>query len=103
MRSLEVHVLETETDVALALSSGVLLPEQMVMTECSDCEDLVGLRASRFEPFVVVIDEHDQDWTVCSDCARPIVDYVNAYFPPTVESYYGNPFVEDELEPFDLE
>jgi hypothetical protein len=101
MRSLELHVIESETDIQLALSSGVLLPEQMVMTECSDCEDLIGLRASSFEPFVVVIDEHDQDWTVCGDCARPIVDYVNAYFPPTVESYYLAPFIDEELDPFD--
>lgn len=101
MRSLEVHVLESETDIDLALSSGVLLPEQMVMTDCSDCDGRVGYGAASFEPFVVVIDEHDQDWTVCADCARPIVDYVNAYFPPTVESYYGSPFIEEDLEPFD--
>jgi hypothetical protein len=26
---------------------------------------------------------------LCEDCASPIVDYVDAFFPPVVKSHFG--------------
>lgn len=94
MRSLEVHVFETETDLDDALRSGVALPEQLAMTECQECEELTGICDFGFEPFVVVIDENDRDWALCYECASPMLDYVDAFFPPVTRSH----FVMDDEE-----
>lgn len=97
MRSLEVHVFETEQDVDIAIQSGTALPEQIAQTSCLECEGALGYSSlDGFEPFVFVIDENDQDWVVCIECASPIVDYVDAFFPPIVTSR----FTSEDLEYF---
>lgn len=90
MRSLEVHYFETERDLELALTSGLILPEQLIVTDCSECKDKLCYSnpTCDFEPFVLVVDENDQDWVVCEDCASPILDYVDAFFPPVVKSHF---------------
>jgi hypothetical protein len=90
MRSLEVHYFETERDLTLALGSGLVLPEQLASTDCSECEDKVCYSdpVCEFTPFVLVVDENDQDWVVCEPCASPILDYVDAFFPPVVRSHF---------------
>lgn len=96
MRSLEVHVFETEDDVDIAIQSGTALPEQIASTKCIDCDGSVGYESlDGFEPFVFVIDENDQDWVVCSDCASPIIDYVDAFFPPVTKSHFIHEDPED--------
>lgn len=99
MRSLEVHHFQTEQDLELALTSGLVLPEQLVATDCSDCNKKLGYSgAGTFKPFVFVLDENDQDWIVCETCARPILDYVDAFFPPVVKSHFK--LDEDEYDIF---
>ena len=90
MRSLEVHYFETERDLSLALTSGLILPEQIAVTDCTECDDKLGYLDIRmkFTPFVLVVDENDQDWVVCAECASPILDYVDAFFPPVVKSHF---------------
>ncbi len=89
MRSLEVHVFETERDIDLALNAGIVLPEQLASSSCIQCADKIGYSAGpEFGPFVLVIDENDQDWLLCHECATPILNYVDAYFPPVVKSHY---------------
>ena len=63
MRSLEVHLLETDTDLGSALKAGLLLPEHLRETACSDCGESIGHANGEdsFEPFCVVIDETDRD------------------------------------------
>lgn len=98
MRSLEVHLFETEHDVDIAIQSGTALPEQIASTHCTECDQSVGYDGDHaFEPFVFVIDENDQDWVVCSECASPIIDYVDAFFPPVTKSYFADP---EEFELF---
>lgn len=96
MRSLELHLFETDQDVDLAIQSGTALPEQIASTICSECGGYVGFSGPEFEPFVFVIDENDQDWVVCTECAGPIVDYVDAFFPPVTKSH----FADEDLELF---
>lgn len=97
MRSLELHVFETEHDVDVAIQSGTALPEQIAKTSCSECDGCVGYSSlDGFEPFVFVIDENDQDWVVCTECAGPIIDYVDVFFPPVVSSRFHT----DDLEYF---
>lgn len=88
MRSLEVHLFETDTDLDNALRSGIVLPEQVAHTECVDCGEDVCYTNLDFCPFVLVIDENDQDWILCEDCASPILNYVDTYFPPVVKSHF---------------
>ncbi len=75
MRHLEIHVIETEHDVDLALQSGVLSLDRLDSTECVDCALPVGHASTAgFEPFAVVIDETDCDWAVCLECASPVTE-----------------------------
>jgi hypothetical protein len=76
MRALELHIIETASDVDLAIKAGLLEPHRLDYTSCSDCDDTVGHAATdeAFEPFCVVIDADDNDWVVCIDCASPITD-----------------------------
>lgn len=100
MRSLEVHLFETERDVDLAIESGTALPEQIAKTQCTECDGKLAYSSlDEFEPFVFVIDENDQDWVLCCDCASPIIDYVDAFFPPVVKSHFL-PVDDDELDYF---
>lgn len=103
MRSLEVHYFETERDLDLALTSGLVLPEQLARTGCVECSEKICYSSSIavFTPFVLVIDENDQDWTVCEDCSAPILDYVDAFFPPVVQSHFQKlALVDEELDFF---
>jgi hypothetical protein len=99
MRSLEVHYFETERDLSLALNSGLVLPEQLARTECAECKDKLCYSdvCSEFTPLVLIVDENDQDWIICDECASPMLDYVDVFFPPVVASHFDDP---DELEYF---
>ena len=90
MRSLEMHHFQTERDLSLALTSDLILPEQVAATQCIECEDRVCYsNGNEFIPFVLVVDENDQDWVVCEDCASPILDSVDSFFPPVVKSHFA--------------
>ena len=91
MRSLELHLFETDRDVDLAISSGTAFPEQLADTQCLECDGSTGNCVTGFEPFVLVIDENDQDWTLCFDCARPVLTYVDVFFPPVTRSRFLDP------------
>lgn len=97
MRSLEVHVFETDTDLDNALRAGIVFPEQIARTACVACDEPICYSTNHFEPFVLIIDENDQDWSLCEECASPIIDYVDAFFPPVVKSHFSNP---EELDYF---
>mgnify|MGYP000172570517 CR=1 FL=1 len=98
MRSLEVHYFETERDLSLALNSALILPEQLAITDCTECGAKLCYSdtACEFSPFVLVVDENDQDWTICHLCASPILSYVNTFFPPLVRSRFA--VVDDHIE-----
>jgi len=75
MRSLEVHVIETASDVESALTGGVLFPENLIDTSCSDClEGIAYSGLDDFSPFCVVIDENNRDWAICIDCSSSVID-----------------------------
>lgn len=93
MQHLEIHLIETEEDLDLALQSGILNISQADYTECVDCATEVGHAASDgFEPFAVIINEHDQDWPVCTECAAPVLYGALAMMPESYED-----LLEDDL------
>lgn len=98
MRSLEVHVFESEDDIDMAILSGTGLPEQLAFTTCAECHAPVGSFGGAFEIFVLVIDENDRDWLLCSDCAGPVLNHVDEYFPSVVQSRFLDH--DDDLEFF---
>lgn len=74
MRHIELHMLETDSDLDLALQAGLLEPEQLVSTVCSDCDEYVAHVGDEFIPFAVVLDDKDRVWFVCEDCSAPVTD-----------------------------
>lgn len=75
MRHLEIHVIETDRDIDLAVQAGLLELGQLTASVCVDCDEPVGHSASNgFRPFTIVLEEEDEDWAVCIDCASPVVD-----------------------------
>lgn len=100
MRSLELHFFEVERDLDLAIQSGSILPEQVASNKCQSCKGALGFGAVDFEPFIFVIDENDQDWTMCCECAGPILEYVDVFFPPVVRSHFAIDPDEEDLEFF---
>jgi hypothetical protein len=100
MRSLEVHHLQTEDDLELALTSGLILPEQVAATDCMECETLVCYSDTKnlFIPFLLVLDEDDQDWVLCEDCASPMLKFTDTFFPPAVASHFSESY--EDFEPF---
>lgn len=99
MRSIELHHFQTDRDVELALTSGLALPEQLAMTDCTECDARLcySVSDSNFVPFVLVIDESDQDWVLCEDCASPILTLTDTFFPPAVGSHFSD---YEDFEPF---
>lgn len=101
MRHLELHVLETETDIDLAIQAGLLNGEQLASADCSECGDLVGHDSSGFSGFAVVIDETDADWTLCLECAAPVIDNPLQYTATSFKlADLTETFDEDDLEQF---
>ena len=89
---------ETERDVEIAIRSGIVLPEQLASSRCIQCTEGVGYAGPGYLPFLLVIDENDQDWLLCTECAGPVFNYVDAFFPPLVGRTFA---ADDDLE--DLE
>lgn len=101
MRHLELHVLETETDIDLAIQAGLLNGEQLASAECAECGELVGHDSSGFIGFAVVIDETDTDWTLCLECVAPVVDSPLQYNATSFKlDDLSETFDEDDLEQF---
>ena len=74
MRHIEMHTIDSETDVLSAVSSG-LLDEHFPLTVCAACSDAVGSSAAsaNFVPYVVCLDE-DSRWYLCEECAEVVLD-----------------------------
>ena len=112
MRALELHIIETASDVDLAIKAGLLEPHRLDYSSCSDCEDSVGYLISddTFEPFVVVIDASDADWVVCINCASPITDgdLRKVVTPETIKEFTNkkkmlSSLVDDYIDEDDLD
>ena len=75
MRHIELHVIETDSDIQLALFAGVLSTDQLAITECDVCDETIGYstETDSFEQFVVVL-EADIEYSICTDCASPIIE-----------------------------
>lgn len=101
MQHFEVHLIETEYDIDLALQSGLLTVDQLDTPNCSECDNSVGHASGSFEMFAIVIDENDSDWPLCTECVGPLI--YNSIFDSSdsVEFLSGLELSnEDDLEEF---
>jgi hypothetical protein len=100
MRHIEVHVIESETDVATALSSGLLeVTDLDGDVQCNHCSEGVAYVDGEFVAFAVAIDELDEPWFVCLVCSEAVVEAEDV---PT--SSFEELFITDEeFDDFDLE
>lgn len=104
MQHLEVHVIESETDIDLALQAGVLTVDQLGHTQCLECATGVAYSGEDgFAAFAIVINEHNQDWSVCMQCAGPMVDqepYIEESYEALVDRDLEDPENFDEIDYF---
>lgn len=99
MQHLEIHVIETETDIDLSLQAGILTVDQLGHTQCVECATGVAYSGEEgFAAFAVVINEKNQDWPLCMQCAGPIVDQ-DPYIAESYEVLVDRDL--DDLENFD--
>lgn len=71
IRSVELHVVETEHDEHLADLAGLDLPGDGDV--CEHCEAVVGQVRGRFYQYVIALDERGC-WFFCVPCAGPTVE-----------------------------
>jgi hypothetical protein len=95
MRHIELHIIETASDVDAACLSGLLDNGEVDGLVCSTCEESIGEVNGVLYAFALVLDETDNAWFVCLDCASPVLA------PDTDEpvELYGTLF--DKHEDFD--
>jgi hypothetical protein len=74
MRHIELHLIETDADIDLALLSGILTADQLDSTECAECGEEIGSSEydGSFLQFAVVLDE-DTQCAICVECASPVL------------------------------
>jgi hypothetical protein len=74
MYHIELHGIESMDDIRSATESGLLDEKTKVHTyECADCDKQIGNVSGSLVPFVIAF-EDEEFWTVCMECAAPIVD-----------------------------
>lgn len=72
MNSYEVHEVRTDADLYLAELAG--LTDGVNIDECANCWEMVGpMDDGSFEPFVITITQEDEGYSICGDCADPVI------------------------------
>jgi len=104
MRSIELHVINTASDVDTAIVNGLLEPEQINNgLQCAACSDEVGhitgelSKFISFESFALLIDERDVPWLICYACLEDVID------PQPITVNELSYLYEEEFEQFTLE
>lgn len=98
MRSVELHVLETDADCELAILAGLLNEiDDVVDIECTACFEDVGSLNGAYFPFAIVLTDEDQ-WFICTGCASNVLDGQEQ-----TESLEDLFIIDEEFEPFDLD
>jgi uncharacterized protein with PIN domain len=70
MRHIEMHVIETVSDLSLAELAGLdVFPDD----RCEKCSELIAdLDHGKFRPFIALLDD-ESEWFVCTTCAAGIL------------------------------
>jgi len=73
MKSIELHVLESDADIDSAMTAGLIDIDDIDGATCAACYEDVGYVGSRFYAYAIVLDDVAQ-WTLCATCIEPVVD-----------------------------
>jgi hypothetical protein len=74
MRSIELHVINTASDVDTVIKNGLAEPEELDLAECAACSDEVGQVDGLFHAFALLLDERDEPWFACYACLEDVID-----------------------------
>jgi hypothetical protein len=102
MRSIELHVINTASDVDTAIANGLAEPEELDLAECAACSDEVGHVDGAFLAFALLIDERDVPWFICYACVedaidpQPLTDNVLSYVDEDDEEFEQFTLRDDE-------
>jgi hypothetical protein len=100
MKHIEVHVLESDADIAPALNIGLLtLADLDDGAKCSACSEKVAYVNGVFTPFAVGLDEMDEPWLMCITCIEALLAPEEADTTSLDELF----LVDEEFDDFDLE
>ena len=69
---LEVHPVPDEDAEHEADTAGLPLAEADDC--CEHCESSIGRARGQFDPYVVVLNQDDDYWLLCENCALPVLD-----------------------------
>lgn len=101
MRSLEIHVFETDADLDSGLLSGLLTVDDLDDVECVACLDEVGHVNGGFFSYVIVLDDIDQ-WFLCVPCAATVLDSTGTSGITSDSDFYLLDADDEEFDNFDL-
>ncbi len=69
--AIELYVAETPDAVRATGSEG--LAEFLVDAQCANCDVVVGFEMRKFFPCVICIENEEDVWLVCLDCASGVI------------------------------
>jgi hypothetical protein len=98
MRSLEIHVFETDADLDSGVLGGLLTVEDLDAVACTACLDEVGHTNGSFVSYTTVLDDVDQ-WYLCIPCTGAVLEPSAAAID---EPIYLLDVDDEEFETFDL-
>jgi hypothetical protein len=100
MRSIELHVIESDEDLDLGLVAGLLEVEDLADDlACTACLEEVGHVTEGFVQFAIVLDHVDR-WFMCMICSADVLDGTTASEEPLL--VLGDD-ADDEYEDFNLD
>jgi hypothetical protein len=69
---LELHPVPDEFAEDEADSAGLPLAEDD--DTCEHCDSRIGHARGRFAPYVIVLNQDDDFWLLCTECSSPVLD-----------------------------
>lgn len=68
---IELYVAETPQAVHATGSDGLI--DFLEDAQCANCDVVVGFEMSKFFPCVICIEDEEDIWLVCLDCAAGVI------------------------------
>ena len=69
--AIELYVAETPQAVHATGSDGLI--DFLEDAQCANCDVVVGFEMSKFFPCVICIEDEEDVWLVCLDCAAGVI------------------------------
>lgn len=70
--AIELYVAETPQAVQATGSEGLI--DFLEEAQCANCDVVVGFEMSKFFPCVICVEDEEDIWLVCLDCAAGVIN-----------------------------